>query len=504
MTSVNLGINFDAILEDTKDVSENLRRLVMNAYNQGCADTMAGIVQDVESDMSETDKSSLDEEDETSDCDEYSEREKREIESLDINDIVNLSSDVDLSLEKSAFLEDTIKVKVFEQYEFSKEALEIFEIFEYADLDIDWPFAFRIINGEATEDERLQFEEYKKYWEEDIYVINEDEDEDDDAADDEDCIGLQLMIQDAIRFVEAAKELDDSTRTALLVPRMWKNELAVESMDRSEEFYDFLQAYYEELEDVLEANDDARGMFDEKVQKLESLLRLKDSLESEDGITSTVPPVSPTSHKDRLEALEHVRIAESLIAVGYADAFSSAEDRAEWEQRVDDVTPKLELLLDGLADKKALSAFLNRKRKIEEIIVEQRRTDLCIEPRCFERLVREVGQDYNSNLEFTSEALEALQWGAEAFLIERFQDIQAGRDQAIADCEKISAELAKKRHAPAPTAVDALTTTLAGLDTQSHSTVRVEMPVVSPRPADGNSSDSVHFFGSCFQTCRWK
>lgn len=330
------------------------------------------------------------------------------------------------------------------------------------------------------------FEELKKYWEEDLDVVDEDEEDDDE----EDFIGLQLMIQDAISTVETEKELNDRMRAELLVPRVWKDELAVKSTDRSKEFYDFLQEYYEELEEVLEANDDAHVKFDEKIHRLESLLRLTEDINLEDGILLVAPPASPTNAKNmQEEQLELVRVAESLVAVGNAGVFNSEKDRGEWEQRVDVVTQNLELLLDGLAEKKGLVSSLSKKRGIEEIVVEQRKTDLCIDPYFFQLLVRHIGQGYRTDLDYTSDAMEALQCAAEAFLIEKFHEIEASNARAITPSDKPFRE--KKLHVQAPTTMDALATTLANLNTQSSSTVCAKVHEVSPLPVSANTSDSI-------------
>ena len=52
----------------------------------------------------------------------------------------------------------------------------------------------------------------------------------------------------------------------------------------------------------------------------------------------------------------------------------------------------------------------------------QRSTELLIKKLPFQRLVREVAQDYKTNLQFQSSAIMALQEAAEAFLVGLFED----------------------------------------------------------------------------------
>jgi histone H3 len=59
---------------------------------------------------------------------------------------------------------------------------------------------------------------------------------------------------------------------------------------------------------------------------------------------------------------------------------------------------------------------------LREIRRYQRSTDLFIRKAAFQRLVREVAQDFKSNLRFQSSAILALQESAEAYLVEIFED----------------------------------------------------------------------------------
>lgn len=59
---------------------------------------------------------------------------------------------------------------------------------------------------------------------------------------------------------------------------------------------------------------------------------------------------------------------------------------------------------------------------LREIRKYQKGTELLIRRRPFQRLVREVAQDYKSDLRFQSAALEALQQAAEAYLVGLFED----------------------------------------------------------------------------------
>ena len=57
---------------------------------------------------------------------------------------------------------------------------------------------------------------------------------------------------------------------------------------------------------------------------------------------------------------------------------------------------------------------------LKEIREEQKKTDLIFPKAPFERLVREVAQNYKTDLRFSSEALEAIQESAEDYLIKLF------------------------------------------------------------------------------------
>lgn len=58
---------------------------------------------------------------------------------------------------------------------------------------------------------------------------------------------------------------------------------------------------------------------------------------------------------------------------------------------------------------------------INKVRLEQLKTDLIIPRSIFERLVEEIGKDYNSRIEFNDEAIEALQTAAEDYLINLFE-----------------------------------------------------------------------------------
>lgn len=59
---------------------------------------------------------------------------------------------------------------------------------------------------------------------------------------------------------------------------------------------------------------------------------------------------------------------------------------------------------------------------LREIRKLQRTTDLLIRKLPFQRLVREIAQDYKSHIRFQSHALLALQEAAEAYLVGLFED----------------------------------------------------------------------------------
>ena len=69
---------------------------------------------------------------------------------------------------------------------------------------------------------------------------------------------------------------------------------------------------------------------------------------------------------------------------------------------------------------------------LREIRQYQKSTDLLIKKLPFQRLVREIAQDFRSDLRFQSSAVLALQEASEAFLVNTFEDanlcaIHAGR-----------------------------------------------------------------------------
>lgn len=61
-------------------------------------------------------------------------------------------------------------------------------------------------------------------------------------------------------------------------------------------------------------------------------------------------------------------------------------------------------------------------RAMREIRKYQRSTDLLIRKLPFQRLVREIAQDYKTDLRFQAQAIAALQEAAEAYLVGLFED----------------------------------------------------------------------------------
>ena len=59
---------------------------------------------------------------------------------------------------------------------------------------------------------------------------------------------------------------------------------------------------------------------------------------------------------------------------------------------------------------------------LREIRKYQKNTELLIRKLPFQRLVREVAQDFNTNLRFQSHAIMALQEASEAYLVSLFED----------------------------------------------------------------------------------
>ena len=59
---------------------------------------------------------------------------------------------------------------------------------------------------------------------------------------------------------------------------------------------------------------------------------------------------------------------------------------------------------------------------LREIRRFQKTTELFIRKRCFQRFVREIAQDFKSDLRFQSFAIQALHEAAEAYLVSLFED----------------------------------------------------------------------------------
>ena len=63
---------------------------------------------------------------------------------------------------------------------------------------------------------------------------------------------------------------------------------------------------------------------------------------------------------------------------------------------------------------------------LREIRKYQKTTELLLRKAPFMRLVREIAQDFKSDLRFTSQAIECLQTACEAFVIRRFENANKG------------------------------------------------------------------------------
>jgi histone H3 len=88
-------------------------------------------------------------------------------------------------------------------------------------------------------------------------------------------------------------------------------------------------------------------------------------------------------------------------------------------------------VLAQLAARKATDTTVSKKKErrfrpgtvaLREIRQYQKSADLLIAKRPFQRLVREVAQEFSSSLRFQSHALLAMQEASEAFLIAVFED----------------------------------------------------------------------------------
>jgi histone H3 len=61
-------------------------------------------------------------------------------------------------------------------------------------------------------------------------------------------------------------------------------------------------------------------------------------------------------------------------------------------------------------------------RALRDIRKYQKSTELLIKKLPFQRLIRQIGQDFNIDLRFQSNALLALQEASEAYLVDLFED----------------------------------------------------------------------------------
>lgn len=72
-------------------------------------------------------------------------------------------------------------------------------------------------------------------------------------------------------------------------------------------------------------------------------------------------------------------------------------------------------------DPDRLASVRNEYEALAEIRFEQKSTEKIIKPIAFERLVREIGQDFITDLSYTPEAFDALQTAAEQYLVDLFE-----------------------------------------------------------------------------------
>lgn len=79
---------------------------------------------------------------------------------------------------------------------------------------------------------------------------------------------------------------------------------------------------------------------------------------------------------------------------------------------------------DGTVQVKRPHRFRPGTVAVREIRRYQKGTDLLVRKLPFQRLVREIAQDYKSDLRFQSTAILALQEAAEAYLVGLFEDTQ--------------------------------------------------------------------------------
>ena len=78
----------------------------------------------------------------------------------------------------------------------------------------------------------------------------------------------------------------------------------------------------------------------------------------------------------------------------------------------------------GLVEKQSLAKRRYRpgKKALREIRQYQKSTNLLLRKLPFQRLVREIAQDFRSDLRFQASAILALQEGSEAYLVGLFED----------------------------------------------------------------------------------
>lgn len=112
---------------------------------------------------------------------------------------------------------------------------------------------------------------------------------------------------------------------------------------------------------------------------------------------------SESDSEEEDEEMEEQAVEEDIVA-------SASEDESESESECTE-KPQNNKKKRGCKDK-----------WLKDIKKYQATTELLIPRLSFSRLVREVAQDYKSDLRFTEEAFEAIQTAAEAYLIDLFSN----------------------------------------------------------------------------------
>jgi histone H3 len=127
------------------------------------------------------------------------------------------------------------------------------------------------------------------------------------------------------------------------------------------------------------------------------------------------------------------------------------ETEAEAETDIEEVTLNLqEIKLQPTTKIRKPHRFKSGTVALRKIRKYQKTTNLLIPKLNFQRLVREIAQGYKEDLRFSKDAIEALQWDAEDYLISLFEDtnlcaIHTGRTTIMPKDMQLARRIRKER-----------------------------------------------------------